>query len=202
MHMSYFLLLIGVCGVRCCSATGPGDRDSSSGVGGTRVTLGIDVACRADHQASLVDERGEFVSVGSPVPQRGRGTAGAVVAGPVRAEATVVLEPTRNAWAALAAWFIRRGARVVMVPSMQSADLRAYYFKHAKNDRSVFPRAGPAAAAALEGLRPVSGVGPADPLRRVTRRRASLVQRRYRGDGPPRRPRRAARPRLARCAGQ
>ena len=97
---------------------------------------------------------------------------------PAGAEVTVVLEPTRNAWAALASWFTRRGARVVLVPSTQSADLRAYYSKHTKNDRldsrvlARLPLLHP------DGLRPVSGAGPGDPLRRAARRRASLVARR------------------------
>ena len=47
----------------------------------------------------------------------------------------VVMEPTRNAWVALAAWFRRRGAKVVLVPPEQSADLRDYYNKHTKTDR-------------------------------------------------------------------
>jgi transposase len=47
----------------------------------------------------------------------------------------VVMEPTRNAWVPLAAWFRRRGATVVLVPAEQSADLRAYYAKHTKTDR-------------------------------------------------------------------
>ena len=46
-----------------------------------------------------------------------------------------MLEPTRNAWVALAAWFRRRGARVVLVPPERSADLRDYYHKHTKSDR-------------------------------------------------------------------
>ena len=50
-------------------------------------------------------------------------------------ELTVVVEPTRNAWIVIAEWFRRRGARVVMVPTTQSADLRKYYSKHTKNDR-------------------------------------------------------------------
>ena len=45
------------------------------------------------------------------------------------------MEPTRNAWVALAAWFRRHGATVVMVPPEQSADLRDYYNKHTKTDR-------------------------------------------------------------------
>jgi hypothetical protein len=42
-------------------------------------------------------------------------------------QVTVVLEPTRNAWVPLAAWFQARGATVVLVPSGQSKDLREYY---------------------------------------------------------------------------
>src|SRR5665811_395645 len=54
---------------------------------------------------------------------------------PEGCQVMVVMEPTRNAWVALAAWFRRHGAEVVMVPPEQSADLRAYYNKHAKTDR-------------------------------------------------------------------
>nr|WP_280781391.1 transposase [Rhodococcus opacus] len=54
---------------------------------------------------------------------------------PDPAELTVVVEPTRNGWIVLAEWFRRHGARVVMVPTTQSADLRTYYSKHTKNDR-------------------------------------------------------------------
>ena len=42
---------------------------------------------------------------------------------PDPAEVLVVMEPARNAWAPLAAWFRRRGARVVLVPPERSADL-------------------------------------------------------------------------------
>ena len=59
----------------------------------------------------------------------------------------VVMEPTRNAWVALAAWFRRQGATVVMVPAEQSADLRDYYTKHTKTDR-LDAAAGPAAPVA------------------------------------------------------
>jgi hypothetical protein len=38
---------------------------------------------------------------------------------------TVVMEPTRNAWVVLAAWFRRRGARVLLVPPERAADLCA-----------------------------------------------------------------------------
>ncbi len=52
-----------------------------------------------------------------------------------RSEVTVIMEPTRNAWAVLAAWFRSKGATVVMVPPEQAADLRDYFNKHAKTDR-------------------------------------------------------------------
>ncbi len=45
------------------------------------------------------------------------------------------MEPTRNAWVPLAAWFRRLHGAVIMVPPEQSADLRDYYSKHTKSDR-------------------------------------------------------------------
>jgi transposase len=51
------------------------------------------------------------------------------------ADVLVVMEPTRNAWVPVAAWFRRQGAEVVMVPPERSADLRRYYSKHAKTDQ-------------------------------------------------------------------
>lgn len=93
-------------------------------------------------------------------------------------ELTVVVEPARNAWIVLAEWFRRRGARVVMVSVTQSADLRKYYSKHTKNDRidsgllARLPLLHPV------GLREYSGQGPADPLRRLVKQRATMVKRR------------------------
>ena len=40
-----------------------------------QLRLGIDIACRAAHQASLADERGEFLWSGTPVPHHGRPTS-------------------------------------------------------------------------------------------------------------------------------
>ncbi len=94
---------------------------------GQTISLGIDVACRADHQASCADGAGEFLWSG----WRFRTTAADLqrlwAKLPAGAEVTVVLEPTRNAWVPLAAWLQARGAKVVMVPPEQSADLRDYY---------------------------------------------------------------------------
>ncbi len=143
-----------------------------------QLTLGIDVACRAAHQASLADEAGRFAWSG----RRFRTTAEELeelwAAIPAPAVLTVVMEPTRNAWVPLAAWFRRRGARVILVPPEQSADLRDYYSKHAKSDRLDSRMLARLPLLHPEGLRPAEGLGPADPLRRATKLRASLVKRR------------------------
>jgi transposase len=145
-----------------------------------RLRLGIDVACKAAHQVSCADETGRFLFTG----RRFRTTVddleklwGGL---PAADEVLVVLEPTRNAWVPLAAWLRARGAKVTLVPPEQSADLRDYYHKHTKNDRldsrvlARLPLLHP------EGLRVLGDdeTGPADPLRRATRRRRSLVKRR------------------------
>ena len=143
------------------------------------MTLGIDVACRAEHQATLAID-------GLPV-WRGRKFLTRTVDldrlwndldldDP--AELTVVLEPTRNAWLVLAQWFRRRGARVVMVPTTQSADLRDYYSKHTKNDRLDSEVLARLPLLHPEGLRAFTGNSSADPLRRLTKQRSTLVKRR------------------------
>ena len=143
--------------------------------------LGIDVPSRAAHQASLADESGRFLWSGhrfrtgaedlerlwAMLPERGADT-----------EVLVLLEPTRNAWVPLAAWFRRRGARVVLVPPERSADLRDYYHKHTKSDRLDSRLLARLPLLHPEGLHDEHGLGPGDPLRRATRLRQSLVQRR------------------------
>ena len=94
------------------------------------------------------------------------------------AELTVVMEPTRNAWIPVAAWFRRRGARVVLVPTTQSADLRTYYSKHTKNDRLDSAILARLPLLHPEGLREHVGDGPADPLRRIVKQRSSIAKRR------------------------
>ena len=137
-----------------------------------QVTLGIDVACRAAHQASLADDVGQFVWSG----RRFRTVASQLQAlwasVPEGVDVTVVMEPTRNAWVPLAAWLSAQGAEVVLVAPEQSADLRDYYNKHTKTDRldsrilARLPLLHP------EGLSAYDGPTPADPLRRVMRRLA------------------------------
>jgi Transposase len=91
---------------------------------------------RAAHQASLARPDGTFVWTGRKFFTRpaeldklwadiGLGELDTV---------RVVMEPTRNVWAPVASWFRQRGARISMVPTTQSVDLRAYYSKHTKND--------------------------------------------------------------------
>lgn len=143
--------------------------------------LGIDIAVRAAHQASLADEKGQLLWSG----HRFRTTTAdlqrlwsRLPEGATPGEVTIVMEPTRNAWVPLAAWFRRQGAHVVLVSAEQSADLRAYYTKHTKSDRldsvllARLPMLHP------EGLHPERGLGPGDPLRRATKLHSTLVKRR------------------------
>jgi transposase len=144
-----------------------------------RVSIGIDIACRTAHQASCADESGALLWTGhrftTDVEDLERLWARIP---PGAEEVVVVLEPTRNAWVPLASWFRRRGARVVVVPSEQSADLRAYYSKHAKTDHldsrvlARIPLLHP------EGLHEERGLGPGDALKRAVKLRSGLVMRR------------------------
>jgi len=143
-----------------------------------QMTLGIDVACRAAHQASLADERGRFAWTGRRFKTTAADLERLWAQVPAGAAVTVVMEPTRNAWVLLAAWFRRRGAVVILVPPEQSADLRDYYSRHAKSDHLDSRMLARLPLLHPEGLRPSQGLGPADGLRRATKLRASLVKRR------------------------
>ena len=142
------------------------------------VRLGIDVACRADHRASLADDRGEFLWSSWRFRTTTVDLERLWAKIPEGARVTVILEPTRNAWVPLAAWLEARGATVVLVPPEQSSDLRDYYNKYTKTDRldsrvlARLPMLHP------EGLRGIDDLGPAESLRRATRLRASMVKRR------------------------
>lgn len=142
------------------------------------VYLGIDVACVAAHRASVADERGEFLWSGWRFHTRPEELERLWEKIPGDAEVTVILEPTRNAWVPLASWLRARGAKVVLVPPEQSADLRDYYNKHTKTDRldsrvlARLPLLHP------EGLIAEEGDGAANPLKRAVRQRSSLLKRR------------------------
>lgn len=75
-----------------------------------------------------------------------------------------IIEPTRNAWVPLAAWFRRHGATVVVVPPEQSADLRSYYNKHAKTDRLDSKMLARMPLLHPEGLHVEETMGVGDPL--------------------------------------
>ena len=142
-------------------------------------TLGIDLAVRAAHVATLADDRGEVIWSRRRFQSHPRDLAAVSAAAGPASELTVVMEPTRSSWVMVAAHFRAAGAKVVMVAPEKSADLRKYYKKHTKNDRldsfvlSRVPLLHP------EGLIEVSGLGPADPLKRAVRRRVRLVEQRH-----------------------
>jgi hypothetical protein len=122
--------------------------------------MGIDIAVRAPHQASLADERGKLIWSGHRFRTATTELEALWSKLPAAAEGvTVVMEPTRNARVPLAAWFRRRGARVVLVPPERSADLRAYYAKHTKSDRLDSVLLARLPLLHPEGLHPSAGRG-------------------------------------------
>ena len=92
------------------------------------------------------------------------------------ADVLVVMEPTRNAWVPLAAWFRRKGARVVLVPPERSGDLRNYYSKHSRPARLTTTRQ----VADVAPRRPIcrAGLGPGEALKRATKLHSTLTHRR------------------------
>lgn len=144
-----------------------------------RIRLGIDVACRAAHQASCADDTGKFLWSGHRFrtdPAELDKLWEKLPAGDL--EVTVIMEPTRNAWVPLAAWFRRHGAAVVMVPPEQSADLRDYFNKHAKSDRLDSKVLARLPLLHPEGVTIEAGIGPGDALKRAVKIRSGLVHRR------------------------
>ena len=144
-----------------------------------KIRLGIDVACKAAHQASCADETGTMLWAG----YRFRTDPGELEAlwaklPAERSEVLVIMEPTRNAWAVLAAWFRRHGATVIMVPPEQAADLRDYFNKHAKTDRLDSRLLAKVPLLHPDGLHIEPGVGPAGAFKRVVKIRSGLVHRR------------------------
>jgi transposase len=144
-----------------------------------KVRLGVDIACRSPHHAACADETGAMLWSG----HRFRTDSGDLESLwqrlPTEAsEVMVVMEPTRNAWVPLAAWFRRRGAVVVLVPAEQSSDLRDYYSKYIKTDRLDAELLARLPVLHPEGLHLVEALGPGDPLKRAVKIRSGLVHRR------------------------
>lgn len=142
------------------------------------VRLGIDVACTAAHQASLADERGVFLWQGWRFRTTTIDLERLWAKIPDGARVVVIMEPTRNAWAPLAAWLQARGAVVSVVPPEQSADLRDYYNKHTKTDRLDSKMLARMPMLHPDGLRAIDSLGPADAFKRAVRHRASVQKRR------------------------
>jgi transposase len=143
--------------------------------------LGIDIACRAAHQVSLADEQGRLIWSG----RRFRTTPpdldrlwSSLPRDADPGEVLVVMEPTRNAWVPLAAWFRRKGARVVLVPPERSADLRNYYAKHTKSDRLDSQLLARLPMLHPDGLHLEQGLGPGDALKLAAKLHSTLVHRR------------------------
>jgi transposase len=146
------------------------ERDERGAVGHRR-------SLRADHRASAADGQGQFLYSGWRFRTTVADLARLWAKLPVGTEVVVIMEPTRNAWVPLAAWLRARGAKVVLVPPEQSADLRDYYNKHAKTDRLDSRMLARIPLLHPDGLRAIDDLGPADSLRRAVRHRASLVRR-------------------------
>ncbi len=142
------------------------------------VRLGIDVACRAPHQASLADETGRFLWQGWKFQTTTAELDVLWAKIPEDTTVVVVMEPTRNAWVPLAAWLTAKGAAVSVVPPEQSADLRDYYNKHTKTDRLDSKMLARMPMLHPEGMRVVDHLGPAEPLKRAVRHRSSIQKHR------------------------
>ena len=143
--------------------------------------LGIDIACRAAHQVSLADEQGRFIWTGRrfrTTPQDLARLWAMLPEGTEPAELLVIMEPTRNAWVPLAAWFRRRGAEVVLVPPERSSDLRRYYAKHTKSDRLDSQLLARLPMLHPDGLYAEQGLGPGDALKRAAKLHSTLTHRR------------------------
>ena len=127
-------------------------------------TLGIDLAVRAAHVATLTNEQGKVVWSKRRFRNcRDDLLALSDAAGPVN-ELTVVMEPTRNSWVLVAAHFQAAGAKVVLVAPEQSADLRRYYKKHVKNNRLDSVLLARLPLLHPDGLDEIADLGPADAL--------------------------------------
>lgn len=144
-----------------------------------KIRVGVDIACRSPHHAACADETGRILWSGHRFRTEVVDLEALWARLPVGVdEVMVVMEPTRNAWVPLAAWFRRQGAVVVLVPSEQSADLRDYFSKHTKTDRLDAELLARLPVLHPEGLHLAEALGPGDPLKRAVKIRAGLVHRR------------------------
>ena len=136
---------------------------------------GVDIACRAAIRSSSRRRAGPVHLDRTSVPHH----AGRILSSCGRccppdtdpAEVFVVMEPTRNAWVPLAAWFrAPRRAASCWFPRSARADLRAL-LRQAHQDRPAgLAAAGPVADAAPgRSCMPEKGLGPGGALKRAAR---------------------------------
>lgn len=103
-----------------------------------RRTVGIDLAIRGFHVATILDEQGQVI--GAPIrfrliPEDLARVVHAVWEGlKPDDEVLVVLEPTGMAWFPVAQWFTRAGCTVIRVKGQRVKALRRYLSEHAKSD--------------------------------------------------------------------
>lgn len=130
------------------------------------IRIGIDVACRVSPRVACAEATGHLLWRNVRFQTRAEDLDDLWQRIPQgETDITVEMQPTRNAWVPLAAWFRRHAARVVMVPPEQSADLRDNYNKHVKTDRLDAEQ-----LARLPARHP-------EPLRRTAKVNSTLVRR-------------------------
>jgi len=142
------------------------------------LTLGVDLACSAAHVATLADAAGRLVWSNHRFRTATVELERLWAKLPAGARLQLVIEPTRNAWVPLAAWFRARGVTVILVPPEQSADLRRYYAKHTKSDRLDSQLLARLPMLHPDGLYAEQGLGPGDALKRAAKLHSTLTHRR------------------------
>lgn len=144
-----------------------------------RRVIGIDLAITAESRACVTDTTGEVLAERGFHIRRHELEALLEVASAGMTEddeLLVVMEPTSSMWIAPTAFFRSRGARVHLVPTEQSADLRRYYAKHVKNDRIDAKLLARLPLLHPEGLHEAQvPAGSLGVLKRIVRRRSRLV---------------------------
>ena len=139
-------------------------------------TVGIDLAIRGSHVATILNERGDMV--GTPIRFRltrkdlHRLTQ-QVRAGLTREDRTLaVMEPTGMAWFPVAQWLTRAGCTVIRVKGQRVKALRRYLSEHAKTDVIDARMLGSIPGFGEKGLTPLHlPSAPQHALQRLTKQR-------------------------------
>jgi transposase len=145
-------------------------------------TVGIDLAVRGCHVATILDEKGEVI--GAPIRFRHRPrdleklTRKIRKGLPSEGQVLAVLEPTGMAWFPVAYWLRRAGCTVICVKGQRVKALRRYLSEYAKTDVLDAQLLGVMPSFGGKGLAPLYLPSPKQhALARLTRQR-----RRYQED--------------------